>query len=80
MTTQKAVALRISSLLIERDMSFNSLCKKIAINESTVRSIMNERYSSIKFDTLIKIADGFDMTIQEFLNNKLFIRTNLDVE
>ena len=41
---------------------------------------MNEKYSSIKFETVIKIADAFDMTIQEFLANDIFKRDNLDID
>ena len=43
MTTQKAVALRISNLLIKNNMTQYALCKKIAMSEETLRSIINER-------------------------------------
>jgi len=41
-------------------------------NRSTIKHIIHEEYQSIKLDTLIKIADAFDMTIQEFLSDDLF--------
>ena len=49
-------------------------------DRSTVKHIIHEEYNSIKFDTLVKIADAFGMSVQEFLNDDLFKRENLDVE
>lgn len=79
MTTQKAVALRISNLLIKNHMTQYALCKKIAMSEETLRSILSERYKTVKLDTIILISDGFGMTLQEFFNDELFNRENLDV-
>ena len=80
MTTQRAVALRISNLLVKNNMTQYALCKKIAMPEETLRSIINERYKTVKLDTIILICDGFNMTIQEFFDDDLFKRENLDVE
>ena len=80
MTTQKAVALRISNLLIKNNMTQYALCKKIAMSEETLRSIVNERYKTVKLDTIIQICDGFNMSIQEFFNDDLFKRENLDCD
>lgn len=41
---------------------------------------MNEKYNSIKFDTVIKIADGFNMTLEEFIQSDLFNRENFDLD
>lgn len=80
MTTQKAVALRISNLLIKNNMTQYALCKKIAMSEETLRSIVNERYKTVKLDTIIQICDGLNMSIQEFYNDDLFKRENLDFD
>ena len=80
MTTQRAVALRISNLLVKNNMTQYALCKKIAMPEETLRSIINERYKTVKLDTIILICDGFGMTIQEFFSDNLFKRENLDVD
>lgn len=79
MTTQKAVALRISNLLIKNNMTQYALCKKIAMSEETLRSIINERYKTVKLDTIIQICDGFNISLQEFFADDLFRRENLDV-
>lgn len=80
MITAKAVALRISNLLIKNHMTQYALCKKVAMSEGTLRSIINERYKTVKLDTIILISDAFGITFQEFFNDDLFKRENLDVE
>ena len=80
MKTQKAVAMRISKLLIDRNMSQYSLSVKSGISKQGIANIINEKYNTIKLDTIIKIADGFDMTLQEFLSDEVFVRSNLNVK
>lgn len=79
MKSSTAIALRISKLLVKSGMSRYKLCRKIAISETTLKHILDEEYKSVNFDTIVLLADGFDMTIQEFLNDDLFLRENLDI-
>ena len=80
MKIQKAVALRVSNLLIKNNISQYLLAKRMCTDQSTIKHIIHEEYKSIRFDTLVKIADAFNLTIQEFLNDDLFNRDNLDIE
>lgn len=80
MKIQRAVAMRVSKLLIENNMSQYELSKRMLTDQSTIKHIMHEEYSSIKFETMLKIADAFGITIQEFLNDDLFKRENLDID
>ena len=80
MKIQRAVAMRTSKLLLERNMTQYALAKKMLVPQATLTHIMHETYNSIKFETMVKIADAFDMTIQEFIDDELFDRSNLDVE
>lgn len=80
MKIQRAVALRVSNLLKKNNISQYQLSKRMLTDRSTIKHIIHEEYKSIKFDTLIKIADAFDMTVQEFLDDELFKRENLDIE
>ena len=80
MKLQKAVALRVSKLLIEKDMSQYALSVKAGLTKQAISNIINEKYNSIKFDTVIKIADGFGLTLQEFLNDDVFKRNNLNLD
>ena len=75
----KAVAMRVSNLLIKNKMSQYALSKKSGLTKQAIANIINEKYDSLKFDTVIKLADGFDMTFQEFCNDNIFDRDNLDV-
>lgn len=74
-----AIALRISKLLAKNKMSRYELCRKIAMSETTLKHIIDQDYKSLRFETLVLIADGFDITIQEFLNDDLFKRENLEI-
>lgn len=80
MKLQKAVALRMSNLLIKKGMSQYALSLKSGLTKQAIANIINEKYNSIKFDTVIKIADGFNMSVQEFLNDDVFKRVNLDID
>lgn len=80
MKLQKAVAVRLSNLLIKKNMSQYALAMKSGLTKQAIANIINEKYDSIKFDTVIKLADGFGMTLQEFLNDEIFKRTNLDID
>ena len=79
MKSSTAIAIRVKKLLAKSGMTRYKLCRKIAISETTLKHIVDSDYKSINFDTLVLLADGFDMTIQEFLNDDVFKRENLDV-
>lgn len=80
MKSQKAVALRISKLLIDRGMSQYKLAQKSGLTKQAVANIINEKYSSIKLDTVMKLARGFNMTLLEFLNDPLFSPENVEID
>ena len=80
MKTQTAIAKRLNKLLIQKHMTQYRLSKNMITSQSTIKNIMHEQYKSINFDTLIKIADALDMTVQEFLDDPVFDRENLDVD
>lgn len=79
MKIQKAVVLRISNLLIKNNLTRYALCKRIAMPEETLRSIIEERYKTVKLDTIILICDGLGITFQESFDD-LFKCENLEVE
>lgn len=74
-----AISLRVNQLLIERNMTRYKLARKIAISETTLKHILDEENKSLRFDTLLLIAEGFDMSIIEFLNCDLFNKDNLEI-
>ena len=80
MTTQKAVALRISNLLIKNNMSKYRLEKESGLTHSALRYIFNEINNDVKFSTICKVADAFNMTLEEFFDDDLFKLKNLDFD
>ncbi len=76
----KAVGLRISKLLIEKSMTLYRLEQKSGILHGTMMCIMNERNKNVTLKTIMQLARGFDMTLLEFLDDKLFTEENIDLD
>ena len=72
MKLQRAVALRISNLLIKHNMTRYALCKKIVMPEQTLKNIIDERNQDIKLTTIAKIADGYGLSFEELFADSLF--------
>lgn len=80
MRLQRAVALRISDLLIKNNMTRYRFCQKIIMPEQTLKNIIDERNKDIQLSTVAKIADGFGLSIQEFFADSLFDKERIDIE
>ena len=76
----KAVGLRISNLLVKNNMTLYRLEQKSGILHGTMMCIMNERNKNITLKTIMQLAQGFDMTLIEFLDDKLFTTENIDID
>jgi len=79
MKVQKAVAIRLSNLMLKHNITQYEVAKRMNTDKNTVKHILNEDYKSIKFDTVIKLAQAFNMTLLEFLDDKVFNYDNLDL-
>jgi len=80
MTVSQAVAKRISALLREKNMTQYRLEKKSNIQHGSMQCIMNGRNKKTMLNTVIMIARGFDMTVDEFLDDEIFRSEYLEVE
>ena len=80
MTVNNAVAKRISKLLQEKDMSQYRLEQNSGIQHGSMQCIMNGRNKTVTLSTIIMIARGFDMSLNEFLDDEVFRSENLEVE
>ena len=76
----KAVGLRISNLLLEKKMTLYRLEQKSGILHGTMMCIMNVRNKNVTLKTIMQLARGFDMTLLEFLDDKLFTEENIDLD
>ena len=80
MNISQAVALRIRQLLQENNLTQYRLEHNACLSHETVKSIMKGKAKGVNLKTLISIADGFGMTISEFLNSDLFLYDNLNLD
>ena len=76
----KAVGLRKSNLLAEKNMSLYRLEQNSGILHGTMMCIMNERNKNITLKTIMQLARGFNMTLLEFLDDKLFTNEDLEID
>ena len=80
MTLNKAFAMRVSNLLIKNNISKYKLERETGITHSALRYIFNEVNKDVKFSTIVKIVDFFNMTLSEFFDDEIFNRDNLDID
>lgn len=80
MTISQAVAYRISELLKEQNLTQYKLEQKACLSHDTIKSIMKGKAKGVNLKTVIAIADGFGMTVDQFLNSALFLYDNLDMD
>ena len=78
-SVNRAVALRISQLLKEKNMTQYRLAMNSGITHSTLKNIIHETVKDNLLSTVILIATGFNMTVSEFLNSPLFLEENLNI-
>ncbi len=80
MNISQAVAIRISQLLKERNLSQYKLEQLAGLSHDTIKSIMKGKAKGVNLKTVVAIADGFGMKVSEFLDNELFDYDNLNID
>lgn len=79
MKLSTAVAMRISNILREKNMSQYRLEKNIAMPHNTMKTLMGERNKSVNLRTVMQIIKGLDMTTAEFFDDPLFESEDLEI-
>ncbi len=79
MKLSTAVAMRISKILNEKNMSQYRLERIIAMPHNTMKTLMGERNKSVNLRTVMQIIKGLDMTPAEFFNDPLFESDELEI-
>ena len=59
----------IEELCMKKGINITTLCKECKIPRSTMTDYKKGRIKSLSTDTLCKIADYFDVTIEYFLGD-----------
>ncbi|MCI8435630.1 MAG: helix-turn-helix domain-containing protein [Clostridia bacterium] len=80
MKISTAVALRVSNILRERNMSQYSLEKKIAMPHNTMKTLMGERNKGVNLKTILQIIRGLEMTTAQFFDDPIFESADLEKE
>ncbi len=80
MDISQAVSVRILELLKEKNISQYRLERNACLSHETIKSIMKGKTKGVNLKTIIAIADGFNMSVSEFLNSQLFEYDNLNMD
>ncbi len=80
MNISKAVAMRIAELLKAQGLTQYRLEQKACLSHDTVKSIMKGKAKGVNLKTVIAIADGFGMSVSEFLDCELFTYDALNMD
>ena len=80
MKISSAVALRVSNILRERNMSMYRLEKDIAMPHNTMKTLMRETNNSVNLKTVMQIIRGLGMTTAEFFDDPIFEREDLEID
>lgn len=80
MTVNDAVAKRISALLKEKEMSQYKLEQESGIQHGSMQCIMNGRNKTVTLSTVMLIAQGFNMSLTEFLDDEIFSFDTLEFD
>lgn len=78
MQLNKAVSLRLTELLEDRQMTQYQLFSKSGVPKSTIHNLMQCSYDSVKLRILHEICQGLEISIGQFFDSPLFDETNLD--
>ena len=74
-----ALVLRIGELLELKKITRYKLAMNSGISHSTLKNIMHETVKDNLLSTTILIANGFGMSVSEFLDSPLFDEENLKI-
>lgn len=80
MNVNKAVAMRICQLLNEKNMTQYRLAENSGISHSRLGCIMKEKNKTVTLSTVMLLAQGFEMTLIEFLDSPFFDMEKLVIE
>lgn len=80
MTTNDAVANRITRLLKERKTTQYRLAKNSGLTHGALDGILMGHNKTVTLATLYKLARGFNMTVFEFMDDDVFRSEDLEID
>ena len=77
MKLNEAVSLRIKELLEQQNMTQYALFVKSGEPQSTLSTILNCTFDSMKLRIIYEICEGFEIDLKTFFDSPLFERENI---
>lgn len=68
----EATKIRINNLLEQNNMTVWDLYKLTGIPKQTISSLLTGVNKDVKQSTILHICEGFNISLKEFYNDKLF--------
>ena len=79
-TLNEVVCERLCKYLGEMNITQYRLSQLSGVPFPTIKSIMQRRTKGITLKTIIMLANGLGISPSEFINDKMFLAENLDLE
>ena len=76
----EVVVERLCKYLGEMNITQYRLSQLSGVPFPTIKSIMQHKTKGITLKTIIMLANGLGITPSEFINDKMFLADNLDLE
>ena len=80
MTVNQAVRLRIIELLEQNNMTQYRLEQDSGLSHGVIGCIMRDRNKNVTLKTVMMLAQGFKITLLEFLNSPHFTNPSIELE
>ncbi len=78
MKLNEAIAARIRELCKERNMTQYKLYLASGVPQSTLSTILNCSFPSMKVRIIYEICEGLQISLEEFFTSPLFARENIE--
>ncbi len=78
MKLNEAIAARIRELCKDRNLSQYKLHLVSGVPQSTLSTILNCSFPSMKVRIIYEICEGLQISLEEFFSSPLFERENID--
>ncbi|MBQ4324707.1 MAG: helix-turn-helix transcriptional regulator [Clostridia bacterium] len=80
MTVNDAVAMRTLKLMQSKGMTQYRLEQDSGIFHGAMDRILQSKNKTVSFTTIFRLARGFNMTLEEFIDDDLFRRDDLELD
>jgi len=79
-SVNQAVRLRINELLAKNNMTAYRLAENSGLSHARLGCIMHDKNKTVTLTTVMMLAQGFKISLLEFLNSPYFDNKNIELE